>query len=503
MSDATSTQPPPSTPIRLLLAWLVPAIAVVITMRPVAEPVLDPDVWWHLRVGQWVVEHRAVPVMDPFTQLGPTTPWVAYSWLYEVLLFGLYSAFGLAGIIAYRVVVSLLIVRAIHAFVTRIEPRYLVAISLSGAAVLALGGLFGERPWLVTILFSVITLHAIVVMRQPGVERLPLWVRTLPVLYVVWANVHIQFVYGLLLLAIACVAPWIDTRLGWTQAETAARPMSRRYRQLVGLAVLCCLATLVNPYGIRLYVVIVEYATQPGPFRFINELKALEFREPTDWVMLGLTAAACVVLGRRTTTAILPMLLIATAVFAFRARRDLWFVVLADLLILGSAGPREVPERDRFTPGPLGRVAILSGLALLVVALAWLRDLSPARLEEAVARRFPVEAARFVAEEDYAGPLFNDFNYGGYLMWALPTMPVAIDGRTNLHGDARIERYGAVWSGLPGWEKDADLSTAGVIIAEKDQALVSLLRLDKRFRQVHEDDVAVVFVRKSRVKHKE
>ena len=496
MSDPS---PPPSTPIRLILAWLVPAIAVVITMRPVGEPVLDPDVWWHLRVGQWVVEHRAVPTMDPFTQLGSSTPWVAYSWLFEVVLFGLYSAFGLAGIIVYRVVFSLLIVRAIHAFVTRIEPRYLVAISLTGAAILALGMLFGERPWLITVLFSVITLHAIVVLRQPGVERLPLWIWTLPILYVVWANVHIQFVYGLFLLVIACVAPWVDARLGWTQAkDTAAWPMTQRYNKLITLAALCCLATLVNPYGIRIYLVIVEYATQPGPFRFINELKALEFREPSDWVMLGLTAAACVVLGRRTSTAFLPMLLLATAVFAFRARRDLWFVVLADLLVLGSAGPREVPGRDRFTPGPLGRVAILSGLLLLVAALAWLRDLSPARLEEAVARKFPVEAAEFVAEEGYAGPLYNDFNWGGYLMWALPTMPVAIDGRTNLHGDERIERHGAVWSGLPGWEKDIDLSAAGVVIAAKDQALVSLLRLDKRFREVYADKIAVVFVRKVR-----
>ena len=497
MSDVTP--PPPSTTIRLLLAWLVPAIAVVVTMRPVAEPVLDPDVWWHLRVGQWVVEHGTVPDMDPFTQLGASTPWVAYSWLFEVTLFGLYSAFGLAGIIVYRVVFSLLIVRAVHAFVTRIEPRYLVAISLTGAAVLALGMLFGERPWLITILFSVITLHAIVVLRQPGVERIPVWVWTLPILYVIWANVHIQFVYGLFLLAIACIAPWLDARLGWTQAmDTAAWPMSKRYRHLVGLAVLCALATLVNPYTIRLYVVIVEYATQPGPFRFINELKALEFREPSDWVMLGLTAAACVALGRRTSTAFLPMLLLATAVFAFRAQRDLWFVVLADLLVLGSAGPRKVPEREQFTPGPLGRVAILSGLALLVVALAVLRDLGPARLEESVAKHFPVAAAKFVAEEGYEGPLFNDFNWGGYLMWALPKMPVPIDGRTNLHGDERIERYGAVWSGLPGWEKDADLSRAGVIIAQKDQALVSLLRLDRRFRQVYADEVAVVFVRNSK-----
>ena len=167
----------------------------------------------------------------------------------------------------------------------------------------------------------------------------------------------------------------------------------------------------------------------------------------------------------------------------------------AAVLSSRSARARDVPERDRFTPGPLGRLAILSGLALLVAALAWWRDLGPARLEATVAKHFPVRAARYVRGKGYAGPLYNDFNWGGYLMWALPDMPVAIDGRTNLHGDARIGRYGAVWAGVPGWDDDPDLSKAGVVIAKKDQALVSLLRLDPRFRLVYEDHIAVVFVR--------
>ena len=107
---------------------------------------------------------------------------------------------------------------------------------------------------------------------------------------------------------------------------------------------------------------------------------------------------------------------------------------------------------------------------------------------------FPVEAARMVEEQGYAGPLFNDFNWGGYLIWALPELPVSIDGRTNLHGDERIVRFGQTWSGLPGWEKDPDLARAGVVIAQANSALASLLLHDRRFIQVHQDDVAHVFV---------
>ena len=59
------------------------------------------------------------------------------------------------------------------------------------------------------------------------------------------------------------------------------------------------------------------------------------------------------------------------------------------------------------------------------------------------------QRAAFVAERGYSGPLFNDFNWGGYLIWALPQLPVAIDGRTNLHGDERIQRFGSTWAGSP------------------------------------------------------
>jgi hypothetical protein len=471
------------------------AIPIVVAVRPVGVPNFDPDIWWHLRVGQWVAEHRAVPEHDPFS-LPEQKTWVAYSWLYEVLLYGLHSVLGLAGIIVYRVVVSVAIVAAVHALVSRLQPRFLVATGLTAIATLALAMLFSERPWLVTILFATLTLHAILCLRQPGPP--PRWIWTLPILYVLWANVHIQLVYGLFLLALGCAAPLVDERLGRARDNTASSAWSRRWYQLVLLSAACFLATFVNPYHAHLYGVVIEYATQQGPFRFVNELKALEFRQPCDWVMLALTGWACWTLGRKSThsgkvSAFEVLLLVSTAWFAFRARRDLWFVVLADLAILACVGSRLVPDAQRFplTPRRFALVAVvLAGLAALGAVV---QDLSPAGLDRRVAQVFPVEAAR-VADRGYRGPLYNDFNWGGYLIWSLPHLRVSLDGRTNLHGDERIERFGATWAGVSGWQNDPDLKQAGIVIAPADSPLASLLLLDCRFEQVYEDDVARVFV---------
>src|SRR3954471_5137759 len=127
-----------SSVLRLAMVFALYAIPVVVTLRPVADPIMDPDIWWHLRTGQWVAEHGSVPQNDPFTAYGQDRPWVAYSWLYEVGVYGLYAWLGLAGIIVYRVTLALAIVAAVHHLIARREPRFPRAALLTGVAVLAL-----------------------------------------------------------------------------------------------------------------------------------------------------------------------------------------------------------------------------------------------------------------------------------------------------------------------------------------------------------------------------
>ncbi|HKY08187.1 MAG TPA: hypothetical protein VJQ55_08100, partial [Candidatus Binatia bacterium] len=90
-------------------------------------------------------------------------------------------------------------------------------------------------------------------------------------------------------------------------------------------------------------------------------------------------------------------------------------------------------------------------------------------------------------------PLFNDFDWGGFFIWSLPRLPVVIDGRSNVHGDERIQRFLNVWAGSPGWNSDPDLVRAKLVIADKRRALTSLLRGHSDFRIVYEDSISVVF----------
>jgi hypothetical protein len=117
-------------------------------------------------------------------------------------------------------------------------------------------------------------------------------------------------------------------------------------------------------------------------------------------------------------------------------------------------------------------------------------------LDSAVAENFPVAAAAEVERLQLSGPLFNNFDWGGYLEWRLPLLPAAIDGRTNLHGDDRIARFEQIWNATPGCVDDPDLSAAATVIAPATIPLVSVLKLDPRFDKVYEDKIAVVFARR-------
>ncbi|MBT3224462.1 MAG: hypothetical protein HN348_35795, partial [Proteobacteria bacterium] len=81
-----------------LLVAMVVAVSVVFGVSMAAN-MSDPDIWWHLRTGQWVVEHGSVPFTDHYTQYGFAKHWVAYSWLYEVVIYGLHTHLGLSGIL--------------------------------------------------------------------------------------------------------------------------------------------------------------------------------------------------------------------------------------------------------------------------------------------------------------------------------------------------------------------------------------------------------------------
>jgi hypothetical protein len=470
---------PPAPRVTLLVAALY-SIPAAVGMRPV----VDLDIWWHLHQAAWIVEHRTLPLTDPFTAYGMGKSWIAYHWLYELIVYAFYRAFGLFGIALYTTIVALAITVALHRLLQRYAGDLVVS---TGLTALALAGMYPvitqPRPWLFNVLFFILELTVILDVRKTGNTR-PLWM--LPPLFLVWACINIQFVYGLFVLALVAAEALIQRR---AVGPESPRPVP--LAPLLGAFAACVLATCLTPYHLRIYVPVLTAVRLTDPFLFLAELQAPPFRLMFDWIMLGLLLAATFVLGRQHTVSPFLLLLLATGAFvAFRARRDVWFVVIAAAATLAITRSPFASRRLRFG---MTRVALVAAVVLSVIVALSLTRVSAARLDDAVAGTFPVGAAAFVEQQRYRGRIYNDYNWGGYLMWRLPALDVTLDGRNPVHGDARIWASIRTFGGAPGWDADKELITADVVIADVNSALASLLRTDARFRLAYEDRVAVVF----------
>jgi hypothetical protein len=506
---------------------------------PATRAVIDPDIFLHLQVGEWVAENGHVPTTDPFSQLGleEGARWYAYSWLFGVLVYGLHRVAGLVGVMFYAVVLCGLIAGSLLALFRRFETRTPATIGLTALVILTLWPVFTVRPWLFTILFFILEFRILLQVRETGRWKPLLWL--IPI-FVLWANIHIQFVYGLLLILIFAVEPLVGPILriigSEKDAETRARERENQAAFLglrpgtvptgkwfAGAALMCAAACLVNPYGWRLIQVVLEYATQSAPLRGVLELTSPDFRTGSEWLAAILMTAALLAWGFRSFRSPLPILLLLVGTLLFlRMRRDVWFLTVSAGLVLamsrlGLAATSLIPGEGEPSPrwasaDPLERFGwkyrlSLAGAVVVMLGLSghWERFDNDWHAER-VARHYPEAAVEFVKGElaqpsVVRGPLFNSFDWGNYLIWSLRELPVCIDGRTNLYGSERISRNWDTWDGKPGWKENPELRRANLIIAEAGSPLNAHLLFGSDFEQVFVDSgdppVACVYARRA------
>ena len=464
----------------LAVLFAVPAL-----MCAHAACVTDPDIWWHLRAGEWILAHHAVPQVDPFSYSLVGKPWQAYSWLFELVTIKLFYRLGLAGIVTYTSGMVLAVTVSMVHLVKRLQGDFSLAVLLTFAAVYSMGRLYTPRPWLFTVLFFILELDILMQARRTGRARELLW---LPLVFALWANVHIEFIDGLLVLGLAFVesvaARW------WSGAQTRVGP-----KWMGAVLVASGLATLVNPYGWRVYSVVFDYSSRlaaaGSALNRVSELQAMPFRAPGDFLILLLAMASAAALAWRRFPLFESGLLIFAAFTSFRSQRDVWVIAVAAAAILASTIAGSEKTAIRLPMGATALAMLVAGLAVL----AGFRGMgvNNAQLETQLAKSLPVSAVEAIRVKGYAGPLYNDYDWGGYLMWA-QRMPVSIDGRASFYGDQRIDRSVATWNAEPDWATDAQLTSAGVVIGPVKAPLNQLLRMDPRFQLVYEDKLAAVFV---------
>ncbi len=470
------------------------------------RPAFDWDLWWHLEAGEWIWEHRAVPWHDPFSYMTEGRPWHLYYWLSEVLFYAAASTFGREALIGVRLVLILATFALVLRMVRSMGLGRSAGVGLTGLVALLTFRLWNERPYLFSYFFMALTVCILFRLKRPSGERRDrLWL--LPPLFALWANLHIQFIYGLILLVAFTAGEWLGHRL--PRGEVAPVP-GTVLRRLSVIALLCAAATLLNPYTWRIYAPVLTYATHKVPPGMVVEFFSPSFHYPFNFILLLLFALAASELARRTTfdwTGLL--LLVPFSYFAFTSRRDVMFFAIAAAplyarglaaLVSSFAGRRVDVEAAGGTQGLESGsptpVLVLHGLVILLL----LALIAPVKAHidrvDKVEDHFPVEAVRFLKDSGLGGRLYNTFNWGGYLIYHLyPDFRVSMDGRTQVYGDELLGAYRDAYYGHAAWDSYLEQCRPDVILYEKNNFFAQILEHVDGWTCTYEDDMAVVYVR--------
>jgi hypothetical protein len=478
-----------------------------------ARNAVDPDLWWHLRTGQWIVETGHVPHSDPFSFTRAGHAWISHEWLSEVVFYELWKHGGGAALIVFSAIVTtagfmLLYLRCLSGGGKR---HWAAAATAFGA--LASAPSWGVRPQMFTFTLASLLLW-LVERGTEGTEkarpRLLFWI---PPLFLLWLNLHAGFALGPALLLAYAVGLITEVAIGDTPWREA-RPIILR----VLLLLLACLALVpLNPSGAQLYRYPLDTLRSPGMRSLIVEWFSPDFHQwlyrPFLLVFLLLLTVLASSRSRPRGRVIVPLLL--TSFAALDAVRHIPIFVLVAMPVIAAALPsgsaslavsESRPYSSRFHP-------LFSGAVLILMAVfALVRWVSLARNQDArEADEFPQKAVAFLRasdlprddqlrddqpRNDQPREIFVYYDWGGYAIWKLyPAYRVFVDGRADLYGDDLLRQFTTAVQLRTGWRDVLDRWKVEAVLLPPSCALAQGLVLDPNWHAEFSDSKAIILLR--------
>ncbi len=462
--------------------------------------VTDLDMFWHLAVGNWIVQHGSVPHTGILSRTAADLPWIAYSWGSEVLLSRAYAWFGLIGLGAFGSALTFMVALVLLWSLLRLAANFWIALMLWAAT--CFGALFSlmPRPVFFSMAFYVVVLTLILEAERSGNTR-RLWF--LPPLFLLWANLHIQFIYGLFLIGLLLVPPVIHAVASLHPAvkrwiEGQITPPSLRLPKVAAVLTACIAATCVGPYSYHLYNVVLNYSRAKLTYSTIQELQPVSYTHEAQYIPLLITAAAFFALGKRTKIPLYQALLLTTATLvSVRTLRDTWFICFTAAIILAEtlgAFPERVRERTPARQIWLETSGVGAAWALIIVLLAQSTHFNSRDLNRAISANFPVDACNYLRRTLPPGPMYNSFNWGGFLTWYLPMYPVAVDGRNDLYDGRLGEILLRTESDANFYQQNPYLNESGFVLVNAKESLARQLSVDPGYRRTYADTQAEIYV---------
>lgn len=483
------------------------------------QPLVEPDFGWHLRTGLDLLQNGwRMPATDPYSHTMPDWPWVDHAWLTDGLLGLLYQGLGQVGSLA---VIGLFAAVTLGAFWTMAglaqASRTFKLLALSGSLWVALPFL-GARTQLITLLGLALLLRWVGLYRKGQWSHL--W--SVPVLFLLWANLHGGFTAGLFVLGLVLAGSTVmrvatDRRLPFTDRldEPVLSWSQIAHLGLVLLLAIC--ATFLNPYGWRLYGEIIASLNDTFMIQTLDEWHpvSLEKRAGLTYVVYLVALGATMLVGYRRVEPVRWTILLVFLVLSLRHWRNVLFFLLLSVPLwaeLLDGAWQSIVARFQLSLAWQKRGLFAATLA----AALWVGSLGADHLQHVVQSglapqtffrqtEYPIEAVEWIKEHraQLGQRMYNDYGHGGFLLWWLPGEKIFIDGRMPAFriGDRWIFKdYMELTSGSPPDLMVLDKYRVDWAIVSNGTPLNQALASHQDWTEAYRDSKVSIFVQRQMVR---
>jgi hypothetical protein len=452
---------------------------------------VDTDLWWHVRSGQYTVTDGMI-YSDPFSHTYNGTPWTNYSWASQLVMYGMWSLAGDAGLALFTALLAL----GGMWFLYRCSEGNIYlrgCLLILGAATAAI--FWSARPQMFSFFFSTVLLWLMFRYKRQRIDRL-WWI--VPLMWV-WSHFHAGWSIGYLFLFAFIVGEALNNLSGNNESIIGWAG----WRKLVLVTVISIPVLLISPYTFNNLLVPVNTVSIDSLRSFIQEWNSPAFQGRETWPFIGLVMLLFLVLwaSRLSIDWSAYFLLIGTMFLALLYARNIavFAVVAVPILsfhahsILEAKGwilrERETVNSRMALINTTLLVLVIAGVAIYVIGM-----LLPANIEKAQEEVLPIHAVAYLREHDLPRPMFNSYNWGGYLMFHAPEYEVFIDGRTDIYGDFLFTYRDAAFA-YDNWREILDEYGIRLVVIEAGSPLAGVLRTEPGWNLEYSDELAVIYTR--------
>jgi hypothetical protein len=465
----------------------------------------DGDAGWHIRTGQYILDHHSVPHQDLYSFSKPGAPWYAWEWGSDVVFGWLERVAGLKGVVLFTGVV-------LAAFATTLIRRMVwrgvhLFVAL-GVALLSVGSAsihFLARPHIFTLLFLSIAVWMVESDREKQSNRIWLLVP----LTIVWTNLHGGFLALIALLGLCAVGTALEA---FSVKEAWGGLWWRSAARYTALAAACAAASLVNPYGYHLHTHMLAYLRSDWIKTVIQEFMSPSFRDENMMqfealLIIGLIAAGGMI-RRKAIVEALWIVFFAHLALASVRHVPVYATVVAPVVAYEVAGWWKAWSRGAvrkslpaifnqlaadwapaFRRTSLWPCAVVTGLVLSGAPIRWPKDFPEIN--------FPTQIVHDHASQILASRVLTTDQWADYLIYVDPKQKVFVDGRSDFYGPELGNPYLRLINGGPDWRDLVKKYDFNLVLLPKDLALVQLLETQPEWRVTAQDDKRILLARTS------